>query len=283
MRHLLLLGLFLTSCAYVSAADQEARLLEFDDDGDGFADIEAGGTDCDDADPDTFPGAVEVCDGKDQDCDGVDDDGLLVVRWLDADGDGAGDPEGASLACPDEEGFVSRGDDCDDSDDAVYPGAEERCNELDDDCDRAVDEDAGTLWHPDRDGDGYGDAIDEIRACTAPEGWVEDATDCHDGEATAYPGATEICDDLDNDCDGSVDEDGDSEVSWFEDADGDGWGTTDSVVQGCVPPAGFVRQDGDCDDSADDVYPGAREPSCDGIDHNCDGDPNDPSRALDCE
>ena len=124
--------------------------------------------DCDDADPTTHPGALDVCDFHDNDCDGtVDEDGKV-----DADGDG-------HFSCV---------DDCNDSNTAVYNGAPELCDGLDNNCNGLIDDGAGT----DADSDGYNN-------CTAPR-------DCNDNNNTVYPGAPELCDSLDNDCDGSIDE-----------------------------------------------------------------------------
>ena len=89
----------------------------------------------------------------------------------------------------------------------VYPGAAETCDGIDNDCDGDVDEDLNRVYYIDNDGDGYGDETNSVEACEAPSGAVSDATDCDDAEAGIHPGATESCDDLDNDCDGSVDED----------------------------------------------------------------------------
>ncbi len=79
----------------------------------------------------------------------------------------------------------AEGDDCDDQDPAVFPGAEERCDGVDNDCDGEVDEDASDAasWYADADGDGYGDAEVSTRACQAPSGYAADATDCDDGDA----------------------------------------------------------------------------------------------------
>ena len=85
----------------------------------------------------------------------------------------------------------------------VLPSAE-ICDALDNDCDGAVDEEASdqVSWYPDTDGDGYGDGTAAaVVSCSAPAGYVADNSDCDDSEATVYPGAIELCDGLDNDCD----------------------------------------------------------------------------------
>jgi hypothetical protein len=105
----------------------------------------------------------------------------------------------------DGDGFTLR-DDCDDRDASVFPGAVERCNGVDDDCNGSVDERTavgGTAWFVDRDGDGYGNPDTPILACEGPEAYVADGSDCDDTDRTARPDAPEICgDDVDNDCDG---------------------------------------------------------------------------------
>ncbi len=97
------------------------------------------------------------------------------------------------------------------------------------------------------------------------------ADDCDDDNPLAHPEATERCDGLDNDCDGETDEAGaQGELTWYRDADGDGWGTTESTIEACEVRDGFAADLGDCDDEAADVHPGAEE-TCDGRDQDCDG------------
>jgi len=98
----------------------------------------------------------------------------------------------------DDDGWPSD-EDCDDTDPLVNPGAEEVCNETDDDCDEAVDEGLTRTWYADSDDDGYGDPGETDEACEAPSGYVEDATDCDDGNADIHPDAVEVCNDLDDD------------------------------------------------------------------------------------
>lgn len=166
--------------------------------------------DCDDRDPDVYPGADEICDGVDNDCDGVTDENALdLTEWFtDADGDGYGDPEATHEACEPESGWVENGDDCNDGDGAVNPDADEVCDEIDNDCNGEVDGpdslDAQT-WYVDSDGDGYGDT--EVVDC-AGDGLVAEGGDCDDADSSANPGEEEgWYDDVDSDCDGEVDPD----------------------------------------------------------------------------
>jgi len=88
------------------------------------------------------------------------------------------------------------------------PPTEEVCDSLDNDCDGTIDEDVTTTFFEDGDGDGFGNPANFVEACTQPDGFVTDNTDCDDVQATVNPGQMEICDGLDNDCDGSIDEGG---------------------------------------------------------------------------
>ncbi|MBC8424787.1 hypothetical protein H8E07_11750 [bacterium] len=169
-------------------------------------------SDCDDGDYDIHPGAVEVCDGVDNDCSGMADDGLPTEVWypdVDADGYGDADDPGTVFCDAPGPGWMPTNEDCDDTDPDINPDAVDVCDGLDNDCDGVVD-DGFTMytWYPDVDGDGYGDAdFAGVPYCEDPgPPWILDATDCDDGEATVYPGAPELWDDLDNDCDGVVDD-----------------------------------------------------------------------------
>jgi hypothetical protein len=178
--------------------------IDVDADGDGYT---VCGGDCDDTNPAIHPGATEVCNGIDDDCNGVRDDG-----FPDADGDGwaacGGDCDdhnpavhpGVAEQCNgiddncnglidegfdfDGDGFTICGGDCNETDPTQHPGAAEACNGVDDNCNGVVDE-----GFPDADGDGYA-------ACV----------DCNDANAAVHPFAPEVCDGLDNDCNGIIDE-----------------------------------------------------------------------------
>ncbi len=161
-----------------------------DADGDGYPACE----DCDDEDATRSPGEEESCNGIDDDCDGS-----LPEEEVDDDGDGLSECEG----------------DCDDTNDAVNPSATEICNGIDDDCEGSADGpdavDAST-WYEDADEDGFGSIKSTTQACEEPSGYTSDNTDCDDTDGAVNPDGTEVCDGVDNDCDGSTDDDG----SWWD-------------------------------------------------------------------
>ncbi len=237
--------------------------------------------DCDDAEASVSPSGVELCDGLDNNCDGTIDEGtasLLATFYADEDGDGYGDEGRPMEACAAPPGFIPEpegglGFDCDDLRADAYPGAEETCDELDQDCDNQVDEDAtdAATWYIDFDGDGYGVDDFTYTSCEAPEsGWAGTDDDCDDLNPDAWPGADEYCTSTDNDCDGRVDEAALDQATWYLDADGDRFGDPDAIpFEGCRVD-GYVDNDLDCDDTLAAVWPGALE-VCDGIDNNCDG------------
>ena len=267
-----------TSEVWYDGTDQDCDgASDYDQDADGSDSDSFGGDDCDDEEATINPGATELCDEVDNDCDGETDenDAEGAGTWYaDADSDSYGDPGSPTQACEQPSGTVADNTDCDDEDAAQFPGADEYCNGEDDDCDVTVDEDDAldvATWYADTDADGYGDPAVTFSACDQPTGFVADLTDCDDGDAAQYPGADEYCNSDDDDCDGTVDEDDAVDtLTWYADADSDGYGDVDSVVQACTQPTGYVADDNDCDDSEASTYPGADE-YCDGHDDDCDG------------
>ena len=242
-----------------------------DDDEDGFADATCGGADCDDANPAVGPGQVELADGLDNDCDGTVDESPGARDWYpDLDRDGWGDatatPTSSMTPRP---ASAPRAGDCDDGDATVRPGVRDACDGRDQDCDGTVDEDAPReLWYVDGDGDGFGDTDDAVFSCTPLAGRVLLPGDCADGSADVAPGATERCNDADDDCDGNVDED--VPDLWYPDGDGDGVGVMEGAVMTCDPGPGFATAVGDCADDDPARFPGAAE-RCNAIDDDCDG------------
>ncbi len=267
-----------SGCLLTPEVFDEARERFEDGDGDGVSEVDG---DCQPDDPATYPGASEVCDGKDNDCDGdVDEEPDGPVWFFDGDGDGVGNSGEALAACVQPEGFVAEDGDCNDADADIHPGRAEACNDIDDDCDGTVDEDAPATrsWYPDADGDGYGNPATPLDICADPGGgYVLEGTDCDDADATVHPGAAEQCNGRDDDCDAEADEAPTVDpLIWTLDDDGDGYGRDDTAVEVCLSPGdGYVRLGGDCDDSNAAIHPDAPE-SCNDIDDDCDGTPDDP-------
>ncbi|MEZ4320337.1 MAG: MopE-related protein [Myxococcota bacterium] len=230
-------------------------------------------SDCNDADSTTYPGATEQCDAIDHDCDGQPENGVPQLTWWpDADGDGYGDPDGTTTtACAAPPGSVADDADCDDSEAGVNPAAPEVCDGIDNDCNGLADLADGLpsqSYYADPDGDGWGSGAATV-ACAPVPGLVTLVGDCDESAPAIHPGAPEVCDSVDNDCDGTPD-DGLPTTDYWEDLDGDGFGTGSPVDAACQPPPGFALASGDCDDDDDSAYPGGVE-QCDGIDNDCDG------------
>ena len=257
-----------------SAGDDDDSAGPVDGDGDGVTDD----LDCDDADPNNYPGNTEVCDGQDNDCDSG--------TFADPDGEVDGDGDG-SLSC----------DDCNDADGTNFPGNPEICDGQDNDCDlgnvfpgEMMDGDSdGSLACADCDDadpdnfPGNAEICDEAdNDCDATNAFPGEDTDvdadgvvtcldCDDADTNNFPGNTEVCDGADNDCDSTT-------FATGEDSDGD----SDGVIA-CL----------DCDDADANNYPGNTE-VCDGQDNDCipvtwaadedtDGDSDGSVTCLDCD
>ena len=242
----------------------------YDQDGDGYTSSTYGGLDCADTNAAVSPAATETCDSVDNDCDGSTDEGVTTTYYRAADTDGDGASGTTTAACSVPSGYVTSAGDCNDATATVSPAATETCNGVDDDCDGTADDGVATYtWYRDADSDGYGTSGTTISSCAAPTGYVSSATDCLDSSASVYPGATETCNSVDDDCDGTAD-DG-LGATYYRDADSDGYGTSGTTTTSCTgTPSGYTTSSTDCLDTSATVYPGATE-TCNGVDDDCDG------------
>lgn len=213
--------------------------------------------DCNDGNPMQVPPNAwtsypEICDGLDNQCNGLD------TQEADTDRDGW---------------TLCRGD-CDDSNSQIYPGAEERCDTLDNNCNDQADE----PFDQDRDG---------TTVC-GPDGVTgNEDDDCDDTDPIISPSQPEVCDLKDNDCSGRPDDGQIPGASiWWIDQDGDGFAFSGSILIQCDPPSGYVEAPADleledCNDRDASVFPGAPEERLDGFDTNCDH--RIPLFELDCD
>ena len=178
------------------------------DDGSNYAERDG---DCDDTVAIVSPGiSFDGCDDLDNDCDGdLDEDADpndYSNFFLDADGDGFGDPDISIHTCVAPDGYLADSTDCDDSTDKVYPGAPERCNSTDNDCNGVPDDNYVEEWYADSDSDGYGDPDNATDDCDPSDLYVVTNTDCDDSDAATNPIGIEFCDGADNNCNLDIDE-----------------------------------------------------------------------------
>lgn len=226
----------------------------------------------------TTPGAHQTIYGGNP-ADGflqrINDCDTALFYYADVDADSFGDASNGVLSCITIEGYVLDNTDCDDGNAAINPTASEICNLIDDNCDGLIDDDDFTTtgqptWYVDVDLDGFGD-VDSIHACIMPSGYVINNLDCNDTDNTIYPGATELCNGLDDDCDLNIDNDV-VYTTYYADVDEDNFGDVLTLLATCdgIIPTGYVIDSTDCNDNDANKFPGNIE-VCNTIDDNCNG------------
>ena len=308
-------------CAPDDANYSVAQTWYEDQDDDGFgnsdqsvtdclppANYAATDTDCNDGHPGIYPGAPEICDYLDNNCDQVVDEAGAAGEqsyYADADGDGYGASGSVPITVCESQapaGYVLDTGDCKDTDPNFAPFAPEKCGDTEDyNCNGLVGD---QQLFADRDGDGRGDGNAEVTTDGDPCAPVEGASlygdDCNDGEdsngnpcvtsdvacmdlaASIYKDAPELCDTVDNDCDGSIDEaDPNRAATWWLDFDGDSFGGS-YYINDCPQPAGYVGNGDDCNDSDSSIKPTAIE-VCDSsdTDEDCDSLADDADSSVD--
>jgi len=224
--------------------------------------------DCNDSNPTIYPSASETCNGFDDNCNTTIDEGVQNVFYLDSDNDFFGNAAFPVLSCTNPTGYVSNNSDCNDANNFVYPNANEICNSIDDDCDTFIDEGVQNTYFADADNDGFGNALVSFMSCSAPAGYVVNASDCNDNNPNIRPGVVEICNNIDDNCNSLIDEG--ALLTFYADLDLDGFGNVNSSVEACTAPPGFVISFNDCNDNIATIFPGAVE-VCNGADDNCNG------------
>jgi hypothetical protein len=228
-------------------------IVHNDPDGDGFDEC----SDCDQTDATINPGADEICDGRDNDCNGeIDEDLSAPQASLHV-----GVCRDAVKICDGTNGWIEPDYTAIDG----YESSETTCDGLDNDCDGTQDEGMLTSYYPDSDGDSYGRDADVVDACSKPAGYTTLRGDCDDTDATIKPGATEVCDAVDNDCDGSINEGLLHEGPLNPKQDG--------ICSGSQQSCNATTTDWYVDYSGGILieYEGDSEESCDLLDNDCDG------------
>jgi hypothetical protein len=191
----------------------------------------------------------------------------LDTFYVDLDGDGFGNASSTTISFNTPEGYSAISSDCNDTVAAMYPGAMEFCNYTDDNCDGILDSLLYEVFYADTDNDGYGNPMDSIIACFAIPGYTYDYSDCNDTSAAINPMANELCNNIDDNCDGIT---SDPIHTYYLDFDHDGFGSFSDSIFSCEPIAGYAINHTDCNDLDTLINPGTSE-ICNGVDDDCNG------------
>ncbi len=230
-------------------------------------------TDCNDNNPNINPSATEICDNIDNNCNNqIDENNICPATsyYCDSDTDSfiSSTPSGScnTFDCIPSGCLETQGTDCNDGNKDIYPGQAETCDSIDNNCNNQIDEGVKSTFYQDSDNDNYGNPLITTQACSAPIGYVTDNTDCNDNNPAIKPGATETCDNIDNNCNNQIDEGVKS--TFYQDSDNDNYGNLLITTQACSAPVGYIIDNTDCNDNNPAIKPGQTE-TCDNVDNNC--------------
>ena len=181
--------------------------------------------------------------------------------------------EGLFFVDQDNDGYLNY-QDCDDNDPNINPSIPETCDNIDNNCNNQIDEGLVlNTYYRDGDNDSFGSADSITLSChpTPPLGFVTNAMDCNDMDALIHPNTMEVCDNIDNNCNGMID-DGITFFTYFIDMDSDGFGSSNTFIETCdtIIPMDYVDNDFDCDDTNVMINPSIAE-ECDLVDNDCNG------------
>lgn len=251
----------------ISVAAGDADTSCPDADNDGYLDALCGGDDCNDADAGVHPGAPEVCDvvGIDEDCNGQ------TVAGTD-DGDEDGDGYISDACCNGAGSTLRCGNDCNDAQVNIHPGRLDGCGGGDEDCDGEDDNNPDVTFYRDSDEDTYGNILDTVLACAAPQGYVDRAGDCDDTNPDANPGVAERCDNsFDDNC-----------IDGINEGCPCTYGVSDPIACGPTTDEGACefgqracQQDGTWGTCEGEVLPASEVCDESGVDEDCDGAVNE--------